>query len=102
MSLTLSWSTKRSARSSLVQGGNLIRDSPSLSSALAADHLADEPQLDVSAACAAGKLAERRGFEPLVPCGTPDFESGTFGLSVISPPGKLLFSGRSVKTGRQR
>jgi hypothetical protein len=34
-------------------------------------------------------LAERRGFEPLVPCGTPDFESGTFGLSVISPPETL-------------
>ena len=29
--------------------------------------------------------AERKGFEPLVPCGTHDFQSCTFGLSVISP-----------------
>jgi hypothetical protein len=32
-----------------------------------------------------GELAERVGFEPTVPCGTPDFESGTFGHSAISP-----------------
>ncbi len=25
------------------------------------------------------------GFEPTVPCGTPDFESGTFGHSATSP-----------------
>ena len=31
------------------------------------------------------KMAEREGFEPPVPCGTPDFESGTIGHSVISP-----------------
>jgi hypothetical protein len=31
------------------------------------------------------ELAERVGFEPTVPCGTPDFESGTFGHSAISP-----------------
>ena len=30
-------------------------------------------------------LAERVGFEPTVPCGTPDFESGTFDHSAISP-----------------
>ena len=30
-------------------------------------------------------LAERVGFEPTVPCGTPDFESGTFGHSATSP-----------------
>ena len=32
-----------------------------------------------------GFLAERVGFEPTVPCGTPDFESGTFGHSATSP-----------------
>jgi hypothetical protein len=31
------------------------------------------------------KLAEREGFEPSVPCGTHDFQSCTFGLSVTSP-----------------
>ena len=31
------------------------------------------------------KLAERVGFEPTVPCGTPDFESGTIDHSVTSP-----------------
>ena len=30
-------------------------------------------------------VAERGGFEPTVPCGTPDFESGTFGHSATSP-----------------
>ena len=30
-------------------------------------------------------LAERRGFEPRIPCGTPDFESGTFNHSATSP-----------------
>ena len=30
-------------------------------------------------------MAERVGFEPTVPCGTPDFESGTIGHSVTSP-----------------
>jgi hypothetical protein len=30
-------------------------------------------------------LAERGGFEPPIPCGTPDFESGTFNLSATSP-----------------
>ncbi len=29
--------------------------------------------------------AEREGFEPPVPCGTPDFESGTFDHSDTSP-----------------
>ncbi len=32
-----------------------------------------------------GQLAERVGFEPTVPCGTPDFESGTFGHSATFP-----------------
>ena len=36
-----------------------------------------------------GDLAERVGFEPTVPCGTPDFESGTFGHSATSPSLKL-------------
>ena len=31
------------------------------------------------------KLAEKEGFEPSVPCGTPDFESGTFDHSATSP-----------------
>ena len=30
-------------------------------------------------------FAEREGFEPSVPCGTHDFQSCTFGLSVTSP-----------------
>ena len=30
-------------------------------------------------------MAERKGFEPLVPCGTPLFESGQFNHSCISP-----------------
>ena len=30
-------------------------------------------------------MAEREGFEPPVPCGTPDFESGTFDHSATSP-----------------
>ena len=30
-------------------------------------------------------LAERVGFEPTVPCGTPDFESGTIDHSATSP-----------------
>ena len=33
-------------------------------------------------------MAERQGFEPWVPCGTPLFESGQFNHSCISP---LLF-----------
>ena len=32
-----------------------------------------------------GRLAERVGFEPTVPCSTPDFESGTFDHSATSP-----------------
>ena len=31
------------------------------------------------------EMAEREGFEPPVPCGTPDFESGTFDHSATSP-----------------
>ena len=31
------------------------------------------------------KLAEREGFEPSVPYGTPDFESGAFDHSATSP-----------------
>jgi hypothetical protein len=30
-------------------------------------------------------LEEEVGFEPTVPCGTPDFESGTFGHSATLP-----------------
>ena len=37
-----------------------------------------------------GYLAERVGFEPTVPCGTPDFESGTFGHSATFPRGSIL------------
>ena len=32
-----------------------------------------------------GKLEEREGFEPSEPCGSPDFESGTFDHSATSP-----------------
>ena len=35
-------------------------------------------------------MAERAGFEPAVPCGTPDFESGTFDHSATSPSIFLL------------
>ena len=30
-------------------------------------------------------MAEREGFEPPVPCGTPDFESGAIDHSATSP-----------------
>src|SRR5512139_1080311 len=33
-------------------------------------------------------MAERVGFEPTVPCSTPDFESGTFDHSATSPGGR--------------
>ena len=33
----------------------------------------------------ASALAERVGFEPTVPCSTPDFESGTIDHSATSP-----------------
>ncbi len=35
-------------------------------------------------------LAEREGFEPSVPCSTPDFESGTIDHSATSPTGPNL------------
>ena len=35
-------------------------------------------------------LAERVGFEPTVPCGTPDFESGTFDHSATSPVNRAV------------
>ena len=44
-----------------------------------------------------GKLEEEVGFEPTVPCGTPDFESGTFGHSATLPnfaPREALNSSR--------
>ena len=42
--------------------------------------------------------AEREGFEPPVRFRTPDFESGTFGHSVISPRRKLAASTERVKS----
>ena len=36
-------------------------------------------------------MAERAGFEPAVPCGTPDFESGTFDHSATSPIQRILY-----------
>ena len=36
-------------------------------------------------------MAERVGFEPTVPCSTPDFESGTFDHSATSPGRKRVF-----------
>ena len=38
-------------------------------------------------------MAERVGFEPTDPCGSPDFESGTFDLSVTSPKTVVLRRG---------
>ncbi len=38
------------------------------------------------------------GFEPTVPCGTPDFESGTFGHSATSP----VWAGRHCSSGSVR
>ena len=35
-------------------------------------------------------MAERAGFEPAVPYGTPDFESGTFDHSATSPQNIFL------------
>ncbi len=39
-------------------------------------------------------MAERAGFEPAVPCGTPDFESGTFDHSATSPEGSTYRRGK--------
>ena len=47
-------------------------------------------------------LAERAGFEPAVACTTPDFESGTFGLSVTSPPANLARTRGWVKRQGRR
>ena len=41
-------------------------------------------------------LAERVGFEPTVPCGTPDFESGTFGHSATSPRNLTFYQATSL------
>ena len=43
--------------------------------------------------------AERAGFEPAVALTTPDFESGTFGLSVTSPLTNLANVMLRVKWG---
>ncbi len=43
-------------------------------------------------------MAERAGFEPAVPCGTPDFESGTFDHSATSP--RNLGLHQCVKNGK--
>ena len=42
-------------------------------------------------------FAESKGFEPLVAFTTPDFESGTFGHSVSSPPRKFVDRAAPVK-----
>ena len=42
-------------------------------------------------------MAERAGFEPAVPCGTPDFESGTFDHSATSPRMSLIMQ---ISVGR--
>lgn len=46
-------------------------------------------------------LAERKGFEPLVPCGTPLFESGQFNHSCTSPYliQQLLYRTHFIMTG---
>ncbi len=41
------------------------------------------------------RFAEREGFKPPVPCGTPDFESGTFDHSDTSP-GSDFFQGANI------
>src|ERR1700748_2688066 len=41
--------------------------------------------------------AESKGFELLVGCPTPDFESGTFGHSVSSPPATLIHRASDVQ-----
>ena len=44
-------------------------------------------------------LEERVGFEPTVPYGTPDFESGTFGHSATSPHYLVFYqAGDTCKT----
>ena len=43
-------------------------------------------------------MAEREGFEPPVPCGTPDFESGTFDHSATSPRVEFLSNSNQVAT----
>ena len=49
-------------------------------------HSATLPSLRLNKANRSSMLmAEREGFEPPAPRGAPDFESGTFGHSVISP-----------------
>jgi hypothetical protein len=52
------------------------------------------------AACAGffHSLAERVGFEPTVPCGTPDFESGTFDHSATSPEPGCIQLGWSMRS----
>jgi len=49
------------------------------------------------------ELAERVGFEPTVPFGTPDFESGTIDHSVTSPSGgvQLAKTARPMKAEKQ-
>ena len=42
-------------------------------------------------------LEEEVGFEPTVPCGTPDFESGTFGHSATLP--SLVRASRRILAG---
>ena len=43
-------------------------------------------QLSYTKQSTAGKkMAEREGFEPSVPCGTPHFQCGAFDHSTISP-----------------
>ena len=44
-------------------------------------------------------VAEKVGFEPTVPCGTPDFESGTFDHSAISPNWNFTLMYRDLKLG---
>ena len=44
-------------------------------------------------------MAEREGFEPPNPCGLPDFESGAFDHSAISPP-RIIAQPRCTTTRR--
>ncbi len=47
-------------------------------------------------------MAERRGFEPPVPCGTPDFESGAIDHSATSPAQERGNVGRIAQNGSRK
>ena len=54
-----------------------------------------DPQDNTSLSISLKLLAEREGFEPPVPCGTPVFKTGVIDHSTISPDGLAV----AVKCG---